>query len=166
MAFIESVKCSFDNAVDTISTITQAIVQKNRVSAQLNRLRLVMRNESEMINRAYVALGKHYYENAKSESKNSSFPNEQELFDVIENSKKRIQKARERYSQILENQTVATYNDIENATIEDITVACSNEDQYEESPFTSKEEDKTETKASENATSENTKSESEENFSF
>lgn len=140
MALFETVRDSLNTAVDTISTITNTIIEKNRTNAQLNRLRLVMKNESEMINRAYIALGKNYYEGSKSERGFVPPQNQAELFEVIETSKKRIKKARERYSQILENQTVEIYEKFDDSTLEDITVACSNEDEYEASPFPVKEE--------------------------
>lgn len=140
MDFLDTIKNSLNTAVNTISSVTHTIIEKNRTNAQLNRLRLVMKNESEMINRAYIALGKHYYENSGKGENFLPAKNESELFKVIETSKCRIKKARERYSLILENQTVEIYNNNDGGTIEDITVACSNEDEYSESPFPVKEE--------------------------
>lgn len=134
-----TVKDTVNTAVDTISTVTNNIIEKNRTSAQLNRLRLVMKNESEMMNRAYIALGKHYFETSNSEDGVKPAKNEKELFDVIENSKARIKKARERYNLILENQTIEICEKYDIADLEDITVACSNEDQYEASPFVTEE---------------------------
>ncbi len=175
MPFLDTVKCSLNTAVDTISAITHNIVEKNRTNAQLNRLRLVMKNESEMINRAYIALGKHYYESTKSEKGFFPSQNENELFDVIESSKQRIKKARERYSQILENQTVEIYKYDSDDALEDITVACSNEDEYDDSPFEGlKDEPEKEGKSDAEAEFDNkeaeknaeTNGETEEDFSF
>lgn len=131
-----TVKGTVNTAVDTISSVTNNIIEKNRTNAQINRLRMVMKNESEMMNRAYIALGKHYYETSKGESGVKPAQNEKELFEVIENSKARIKKARARYNLILENQTIEICEKYDIADLEDITVACSNEDQYEASPFT------------------------------
>ncbi len=161
MPFFDTVKTSLGNAVDTISTITHTIIEKNRTNAMLNRLRLVMKNESEMINRAYITLGKHYYESSKSEKGFFPSQNENELFEVIETSKQRIKKARERYSQILENQTVEVYNYDNMADLEDITVACSNEDEYPGSPFETKDEP-----AGNDVPAEKGENETEEDFSF
>ena len=175
MPFLDTVKCSLNTAVDTITAITHNIVEKNRTNAQLNRLRLVMKNESEMINRAYIALGKHYYESTKSEKGFFPSQNENELFDVIESSKQRIKKARERYSQILENQTVEIYKYDSDDALEDITVACSNEDEYDDSPFEGiKDEPVKDGKSDAEAEFDNkeakknaeTNGETEENFSF
>lgn len=138
MAFLDSVKIGLTTAVDTVSGITQTLVEKNRVNAQLNRLRTIMKNECEMINRAYITLGKKYYEN-KINNKTEACDNEEELFKIIENSKEQIRKARERYRKIVEMQTVESESKYNVEELEDITVACSNEDEYEEIPFKAEE---------------------------
>lgn len=134
MAFLDSVKNGLSTAVDTVSGITQTIIEKNRLNAQLNRLRAIMKSECEMINRAYITLGKKYYEN-KVNNKTDACENEAELFLIIENSKEQIKKARERYRRLIEAQTIETVRKYNVEELEDITVACSNEDEYEESPF-------------------------------
>ena len=58
MTILDSVKGTVNTAVDTISSVAQTIVEKNRTNAKLNRLRLVMKSESELMNRAYIALGR------------------------------------------------------------------------------------------------------------
>ena len=65
MMIFDTVKGTVSTAVDTISTVAQSIVEKNRTNAKLNRLRLVMKSESELMNRAYIALGKQFYESQK-----------------------------------------------------------------------------------------------------
>ena len=47
MAFIDTVKTGITTAVDTVSGVTQTIIEKNRANAQLNRLRAVMKSECE-----------------------------------------------------------------------------------------------------------------------
>lgn len=134
MAFFDTVKSGFTTAVDTVSSVTQTIVEKNRANAQLNRLRAVMKSECEMINRAYITLGKNYYEN-KINGKNDACPNEEELFEVIQQSKENIKKARERYRQVIESRAVELVAEYDIQELEDITVSCSNEKDYGESPF-------------------------------
>jgi phage terminase large subunit-like protein len=63
MAIYDTVRNTITCAVDTVSSVTQTIIEKNRTKAQMNRLRTIMKNEAEMINRAYITLGKKYYEN-------------------------------------------------------------------------------------------------------
>ncbi len=134
MTFLDSIKTGLNSAADTVSSVTQAIIERNRQNAQLNRLRNIMRNECEMINRAYISLGKKYYDN-KVSGKEGAYENEEELFKVIENSKAQIKKARERYIKIIESQTIEITKKYDIEDLEDITVACSNEDEYGESPF-------------------------------
>ncbi len=140
MTFFDSIKFGLSSAVDTVSSVTQSIVEKNRQNAQLNRLRTIMRNECEMINRAYITLGKKYYD-SKVGGKENACENEEALFEIIEKSKAQIKKARERYLKILESQTIEITKKYDIEDLEDITVACSNEDEYEESPFLADEGD-------------------------
>ena len=77
MTFLDTVKNGLNCAVETVSSVTQTLVEKNRQNAQLNRLRTVMRNECEMINRAYISLGKKYYD-IKINGRNESCENEEE----------------------------------------------------------------------------------------
>lgn len=144
MTFFDTVKGTVNTAVDTISSVTQSFVEKNRTNAKLNRLRLVMKNESELMNRAYIALGKKYYEDAKK-GKNDILEQEQKLFEVIDKSKARIAKARKCYRDIVdstndifyskEDTEVSAPQPVNTDDIVDITVACSNEGDYESKSF-------------------------------
>lgn len=142
MTIFDTVKGTVSTAVDTISSVAQSIVEKNRTNAKLNRLRLVMKSESELMNRAYIALGKQLYE---SQKKGKSVPseNQEKLFEVIEKSKAKIAKARECYRQIVDSQNDIFYGNPEEEKsyssneVVDITVACSNESDYTSSPFES-----------------------------
>ena len=140
MAILDTVKGTVTTAVDTISSVTQTLVEKNRTNAKLNRLRLVMKNESELMNRAYISIGKQYYEMQKKGITEPTAEQEK-LFAVIETSKAKIAKARDCYRQIVDSQddifygtnsVAPVYNPTE---VVDITVACSNENEYDSSPF-------------------------------
>lgn len=141
MTILDTLKETVNTAVEAISSVTQTMVDKNRTKAKLNRLRLVMKNESELMNRAYIALGKTYYEmQKKGEVKLDD--KQKQLFDVIENSKAKIARARTCYRTIVESNDEFIYTIKENAEPEykaddvvDITVACSNENEYDSSPF-------------------------------
>ena len=140
MTIFDTVKGTVNTAVDTISAVAQTIVDKNRTNAKLNRLRLVMKNESELMNRAYIALGKQYYEMQK---KGEVVPteNQKKLTEVIDKSKAKIAKARECYRNIVDSQNDVFYGtpepekDFCTGEVVDITVACSNESEYKSSPF-------------------------------
>lgn len=138
----DTVKGTVSTAVDTISSVAQSIVEKNRTNAKLNRLRLVMKSESELMNRAYIALGKQLYESQKN-GKAVSAENQEKLFEVIEKSKAKIARARECYRKIVDSQNDIFYGNPEEEKdysakeVVDITVACSNESDYKSSPFES-----------------------------
>ena len=142
MMIFDTVKGTVSTAVDTISSVAQSIVEKNRTNAKLNRLRLVMKSESELMNRAYIALGKQLYESQKN-GKAVSAENQEKLFEVIEKSKAKIARARECYRKIVDSQNDIFYGnpdeekDYSSNEVVDITVACSNESDYQSSPFES-----------------------------
>lgn len=142
MMIFDTVKGTVSTAVDTISSVAQSIVEKNRTNAKLNRLRLVMKSESELMNRAYIALGKQLYESQKN-GKAVSAENQKKLFEVIEKSKAKIARARECYRKIVDSQNDIFYGnpeeekDYSTKEVVDITVACSNESDYKSSPFES-----------------------------
>ena len=100
MTILDSVKGTVNTAVDTISSVAQTIVEKNRTNAKLNRLRLVMKSESELMNRAYIALGKIMYDSRKKGTEINDAECEK-LLKVIDTSKAKIAKARECYRKIV-----------------------------------------------------------------
>jgi hypothetical protein len=130
-----------NTAVETLSTVAQNFVEKNRTKAKLNRLRMVMKNESELMNRAYIALGKEYYQILK---KGDAEPTEKQekLLEVIDSCKAKIARARDCYRTIVESQNEYIYatpannkETVSTTDVIDITVACSNESDYKTSPF-------------------------------
>lgn len=142
MSFLDTLKGGFTTAVDTVSAVAQTFLEKNRTNAKLNRLRAVMKSESELMNRAYIALGKDYYEQIKKGGQPNS-EREAKLVELIDNCKAKIARARDCYRKIVENQNEFLYSSVTGGTEEhfekqdvvDITVACSNENEYASSPF-------------------------------
>ena len=145
MDILNTLKGTVGTVVDTVSTVAQNYVERNRTKAKLNRLRMVMKSESELMNRAYIALGKDYYEILKT-GKGEPNERQQKLVEVIDNSKAKIARARDCYRKILENENEFLYNtsveikDYNAQDVQDITVACSNESDYKSNPFTAVEE--------------------------
>lgn len=126
----------FDNIMDGISfakeKITDAahcVADKNRKSAQLNRLKGVMKRENDTIAKAYQALGKIYYEKMTDEERE-----ENKFFcQIVENSSSRMEKAHLRYVEIMNGKEKEEVDEeISQEDFDDITVACSNESKYEE----------------------------------
>ena len=145
MDIFNTVKGTVCTVVDTVSTVAQNYVERNRTKAKLNRLRMVMKSESELMNRAYIALGKEYYEVLKT-GKGEATDRQQKLIQVIDNSKAKIGRARDCYRKILESENEFLYNSSAESAeysakdVQDITVACSNESDYKSSPFPAAEE--------------------------
>ena len=52
MDILNTLKGTVGTVVDTVSTVAQNYVERNRTKAKLNRLRMVMKSESELMNRA------------------------------------------------------------------------------------------------------------------
>ena len=139
---LDTIKGTMNTAGETLSTVAQNFIEKNRTKAKLNHLRMVMKSESELMNRAYIALGKDYYELLKKGGKTAPMDEKQKnLLTLIDNSKAKIARARDCYRRILEAQTEDLYTaepvdkPVPREDVVDITVACSNEDDYSSSPF-------------------------------
>ena len=94
MEFFNTLKSGFGTAVESISTIAMNLIENKRTAAKLNRLRDVMKSESELMNRAYIALGKGYYEQIKKGEKPNT-EREAKLVELIDNCKAKIARARE-----------------------------------------------------------------------
>ena len=142
MTFIDTLKGTFNTAVGAVSTMAQTLFERQRAAARLNRLRAVMKSESELMNRAYIALGKGYYEQLKKGEKPAT-EREEKLVALIDTCKAKIAKARDRYREIVESRNEFLYrsaadkeeDSYEQKDVVDITVACSNENEYASSPF-------------------------------
>ncbi len=169
MTVLETLRNTMNSAVDTIQSVTQTVIEKNRTNAKLNRLRFIMKNESELMNRAYIALGKQCYEKQKTGVSVSS-ESQEKLISVIDASKSKLVKARECYKKIMDSQndvfgekTEAPKEKADAAEIVDITVACSNENEYDSSPFAAEQSDEPEVNTTEadNAEAEDNNSEHE-----
>ena len=90
------------NILNTIgSGITQAIdtvVEKNRYIAYTNRLKFVIKSETETLNRAYSALGKHFYKDLKGDTESAEV---QRLCRVIDVAQERLKKAQDRLEYVI-----------------------------------------------------------------
>ena len=89
-----------DKMGDSVSQSINSIIDKNRKYAQLNRLDAVIKSETEVLDRAYIALGKQYYKILKGDSSEADMSG---ICTVIEDSKLRLQKAQERYDYVEKN---------------------------------------------------------------
>lgn len=90
MSLLNNMGSCFSKAIDFV-------VEKNRKIALINRVKLVIRNEEDNAQRAYVSLGKYYYRNLRDE-KNS----ETEIYcNAIENANTRRDRALQKLDDLL-----------------------------------------------------------------
>lgn len=89
-----------DKASSKLSDSINKIIDKSRQCAQLNRLSAVIRNETDVLNRAYIALGKQYYKTLNGDTET---PDMSHICEVIEESKARLKKAQTGYEYIKQN---------------------------------------------------------------
>lgn len=90
MSFIEKIGGVLSDSLDYL-------IDKNRQRAQLNRMAAVIKNETEILNRAYIALGKHYYKTLDGKTEDSDIS---QILDTIKSAKLRLKKAKTRYEYI------------------------------------------------------------------
>lgn len=128
----------FDVLGGAVTGALDFVIEKNKLQAQLNRLRLVMRHESQTIDNAYIALGKHYYENMRDTDNTEN----KKLCATIDKSKATMKRAQD-CCRTLSAQSKACYYDSlkkDKATAdifgddEDITVCCSYDDESDSEP--------------------------------
>ena len=118
MSFFDTLKVGLNTAVDTISAVAHNLVDQSRTNARLNRLRTVMKSESELMNRAYIALGKDYYERIKKGEKPNS-EREEKLVQLIDNCKAKIAKARDCYRKIIESRNEFIFTTVNSTPAEE-----------------------------------------------
>lgn len=141
------------NILDTIGTgISQAIdtvVEKNRYIAYTNRLKFVIKSETETLNRAYIALGKHFYKDLKGDPESAEV---QRLCKVIAVAQERLKKAQDRLEYVVmygipeanksnelvveEEPVIVDYSEDDEG---DITICCADNAEDVTSPFEIKE---------------------------
>lgn len=95
MSFYETIKKTLTDTVD-------AVIDKTTTQAQKSRLRIVMRNETKLTNDAYIELGKYLYDNLREGASEGV----ELTCQKIDCSKQRMQRAQERYREVLQEELV------------------------------------------------------------
>lgn len=119
-----------------VSDTFQAIIEKNRIKAQINRLRLVMRSETKTIDKAYIELGKEYFKKLKNGEQDGS-AEAQELCSSIVKATERFKRAIARYHELIDTQVISCEPDLAPEDEEedengDITLCCSYDEEKSE----------------------------------
>lgn len=85
-----------------ISDAVDYVADKNKTNAQLNRIKTVIKHETDTLNKCYVTLGKYYYENMRDIATDEN----KKACELIESSLKNIDIAREKYFNIVSSQNI------------------------------------------------------------
>ena len=86
-----------DKVGEGLANTVDYLVEKNRQMAQLNRLAAIIKTETDMINRAYVALGKQYFAMLQGPAVENDMT---QICEVIKFSEERLKKAQARYDYV------------------------------------------------------------------
>ncbi len=86
-----------DKVGEGLATTVDVIVEKNRQLAQMNRLAAIIKTETDMINRAYIALGKQYFKMLQGNAEENDMS---QVCEVIRFSEERLKKAQARYDYV------------------------------------------------------------------
>jgi hypothetical protein len=79
----------FDTVTNNVTKAVDYVVEKNRKAALVNRIRIVIKNERENQARAYVALGKYYFQNMRDAQNEET----EHFCKAVEASELRMKKA-------------------------------------------------------------------------
>ena len=82
-----------------IKNAIETVAEYNRTQAELTRLRIILKGETEKLNRAYIELGKEYFNIIKDNESDEH----KDLIDTIDSAKEKIEKTRERYRSVKES---------------------------------------------------------------
>lgn len=82
---------------DAASDVAQALVEKSRLKAKANRIRQVIKSDTELRNQAYIELGRFFYENCRDNANEEC----ESLCTVVDKTTARINKATHKYLELL-----------------------------------------------------------------
>ena len=86
-----------DKVGEGFAASVDLLVEKNRQLAQLNRLSAIIKTETDVINRAYIALGKQYFKILEGTAEDNDMS---QICEVIRFSEERLKKAQARYDYV------------------------------------------------------------------
>lgn len=97
MAITNDIKTGLKLTADAVTDVTQSVIEKSRLKAKANRIKQVIKSDTQRREQAYMELGKYFYENHKD-----LIPSElsQDCI-IIDKTSFRIDKATTRYFEIL-----------------------------------------------------------------
>lgn len=97
MAMKENIKTGIEFVSDTVQEIAAAIAEKNRLRAQLNHIKGLIKTDSATRDQAYIELGRFFYENLREDAA----PENEAICAVIDAASERISSASVKYMELL-----------------------------------------------------------------
>ncbi len=86
-------------AADAATDVAQALVEKSRLRAKANRIKQVIKADTELRNQAYIELGRYFYDNLR-DCDNDEL---ESLCVVVDKTTTRINKASRKYVELMSN---------------------------------------------------------------
>lgn len=86
-------------AADAATDVAQALVEKSRLRAKANRIKQVIKADTELRNQAYIELGRYFYDNLR-DCDNEEL---ESLCVVVDKTTTRINKASRKYVELMSN---------------------------------------------------------------
>lgn len=100
MSFLDTIGGSVSNAF-------KSVVEKNRRAALINRVKIVIKTEEQNAERAYIALGKYYYQNLRDETNGDT-----ELYcELADRANRRLSRAGTRLTELMAPDAVLEEDD-------------------------------------------------------
>lgn len=97
------------NFAGSVTRAVNFVVDKNRMAALINRLKIVIKNEKETQARAYIELGKYYYENLRDPENETT----EKFCGAVDEAGRRLKKAFARLDELVAPAPVPTVEDDE-----------------------------------------------------
>ncbi len=91
------IKTGVKLCADAATDVAQALVEKSRLKAKANRIKQVIKADTELRNQAYIELGRYFYEQLRDQADDEC----EALCVVVDKTSLRIDKASRRYVELM-----------------------------------------------------------------
>ncbi len=93
-------------AADAATDVAQALVEKSRLRAKANRIKQVIKSDTELRNQAYIELGRYFYDNLRENATEEC----ESLCVVVDKTTARINKASRKYVELMSNSSEVKFS--------------------------------------------------------
>ena len=124
MAITNDIKSTVKLTADAVTDVTQSVIEKSRLKAKANRIKQVIKSDTIRREKAYMELGKYFYENHRELMTKEL----DEPCMIIDKTTIRIDKATKRYFEILAQSDNITFSSENTEKIKKIV--CEKTDEF------------------------------------